>query len=88
MHEQVGVYQNQHLDGHAGLILNPYALDLRLFLQQWNLAFNLREETARGERHSIQFFDHQGDAILKVYATEQTDMTAWDAYPGRICHGG
>ncbi len=80
VHEQVGVYQNQHLDGHAGLILNPYALDLRLFLHQWNVAFSLREQTARGERQSIQFFDHQGDAILKVYATEQTDMAAWDAY--------
>lgn len=80
VHEHTGFYKNQHLDGHAGLILNPYALDLRLFLHQWNAAFSVREETARGERHSIQFFDHQGDAILKVYATEQTDMAAWQAY--------
>ncbi|NJF84420.1 ChuX/HutX family heme-like substrate-binding protein, partial [Salmonella enterica] len=25
----------------------------------------------------IQFFDHHGDALLKVYATTQTDMAAW-----------
>ncbi len=80
VHEHTGIYENQHLDGHAGLILNPYALDLRLFLHQWNAAFSLREETPRGERQSIQFFDHQGDAILKVYATEQTDMAAWNTY--------
>nr|WP_113866304.1 ChuX/HutX family heme-like substrate-binding protein [Brenneria salicis]NMN91940.1 putative hemin transport protein [Brenneria salicis ATCC 15712 = DSM 30166]RBP62839.1 putative hemin transport protein [Brenneria salicis ATCC 15712 = DSM 30166]RLM30712.1 hemin transporter [Brenneria salicis ATCC 15712 = DSM 30166] len=77
VHEHVGYYQNQSLDGHAGLILNPRGLGLRLFLHQWASAFALRETTPRGERQSIQFFDHQGDAILKVYATETTQMSAW-----------
>ncbi|UGS41854.1 hemin-degrading factor [Pseudocitrobacter corydidari] len=77
VHEQVGEFTNQHLSGHAGLILNPRALDLRLFLHQWASVFHIKEMTARGERQSIQFFDHQGDALLKVYATERTDMTAW-----------
>ncbi|CNC44810.1 hemin-degrading factor [Yersinia similis] len=79
VHEQVGRYENQHLNGHAGLILNPRALDLRLFLNQWASAFTLSEETRHGVRHSIQFFDHQGDALHKVYVTEQTDMSAWEA---------
>ncbi|MEC5319778.1 ChuX/HutX family heme-like substrate-binding protein [Brenneria populi subsp. brevivirga] len=77
VHEHLGRYRNQHLDGHAGLILNPRELDLRLFLQQWASAFSLVETSPRGERRSIQFFDHQGDAILKVYATDATDMPAW-----------
>lgn len=34
VHEQMGRYENQHLNGHAGLILNPRNLDLRLFLNQ------------------------------------------------------
>ena len=76
VHEQVGAFTNQHLNGHAGLILNPRALDLRLFLNQWASVFHIKENTARGERQSIQFFDHQGDALLKVYATDNTDM-AW-----------
>ncbi|MEQ9860346.1 hemin-degrading factor [Pectobacterium cacticida] len=80
VHEHTGHYQNQTLDGHAGLILNPRGLDLRLFLSQWASAFALRENTARGERQSIQFFDHQGDAILKVYTTETTDMAAWQQF--------
>ncbi|PNM25348.1 hemin-degrading factor [Yersinia enterocolitica] len=79
VHEQMGRYQNQHLNGHAGLILNPRELDLRLFLNQWASAFTLSEETRHGVRHSIQFFDQQGDALHKVYATEQTDMVAWQA---------
>ncbi|PWC24500.1 MULTISPECIES: hemin-degrading factor [Brenneria] len=77
VHEHVGYYRNQHLDGHAGLILNPRELDLRLFLHSWASAFFLRETTPRGERESIQFFDHQGDAILKVYPTDDTDSQAW-----------
>ncbi|WP_347253779.1 hemin-degrading factor [Leminorella grimontii] len=77
VHEQVGTYANQHLSGHAGLILNPYALDLRLFLNHWRFAFTLTEQTARGERRSIQFFDEYGDALHKVYMTENTDASAW-----------
>ncbi|MEL4013956.1 hemin-degrading factor [Dryocola clanedunensis] len=77
VHEQVGRYENQHLEGHAGLVLNPRALDLRLFLSQWASAFHVREATARGERQSIQFFDYQGDALLKVYTTDNTDFSAW-----------
>jgi putative hemin transport protein len=77
VHEQVGTFTNQHLNGHAGLVLNPRALDLRLFLHQWASAFHITETTARGERQSIQFFDQQGDALLKVYTTDHTDVSAW-----------
>ncbi len=84
VHEQVGSFTNQHLNGHAGLILNPRALDLRLFLNQWASVFHIKENTARGERQSIQFFDHQGDALLKVYATDNTDMAAWNELLARF----
>lgn len=79
VHEQMGRYSNQHLNGHAGLILNPRELDLRLFLNQWASAFAMSETTKRGARHSIQFFDHQGDALHKVYTTDETDLPAWMA---------
>lgn len=78
VHEQLGRYENLHLGDHAGLILNPRALDQRLFPQQWKSAFALHEETARGERYSIQIFDAHGDAVLKIYATPKTDRAAWD----------
>lgn len=77
VHEHLGSYQNQHLSGHAGLILNPYALDLRLFLNQWHSAFALTEESKRGTRYSIQFFDGYGDAVHKVYNTDNTNMDEW-----------
>jgi len=79
VHEQVGRYENLHLGEHAGLILNPRALDQRLFPLQWKSAFALHEKTPRGDRHSIQIFDAYGDAILKIYTTPQTDMANWQA---------
>ncbi|PKH21243.1 hemin-degrading factor [Enterobacterales bacterium CwR94] len=79
VHEQIGVYSNLHLGEHAGLVLNPRALDQRFFPQQWNAVFALSEAHEKGDRHSIQIFDHQGDAVLKIYVTANTDMTAWQA---------
>lgn len=84
VHEQIGSFENQNFGAHAGLVLNPRALDLRLFLDQWTFAFHIREETRNGERQSIQFFDPQGDAILKVYTTDNTDMNAWGDLLGRF----
>lgn len=77
VHEQQGEYKNQHLKGHAGLILNPRALDLRLFLSQWQAIYALTEASPKGPRHSFQFFDAQGHAVHKVYATDETDSQKW-----------
>ena len=84
VHEHLGSFNNLHISERAGLVLNPRALDLRLFISQWASAFFVREASARGERQSIQFFDHQGDAVLKVYATEQTDRAAWNDVVARF----
>ncbi|WPA91200.1 ChuX/HutX family heme-like substrate-binding protein [Providencia zhijiangensis] len=79
VHEQVGRYENAKFSPHGGLILNPRALDLRMFFSHWDSIFVLTEEAKHGERHSIQFFDKHGDALHKVYTTDETDMDAWNA---------
>ncbi|CAK6489556.1 Hemin transport protein HemS [Pantoea sp. Nvir] len=84
VHEHLGRYQNLKLGEHAGLVLNPRALDLRFFLSQWRSAFFLREQSGGGERQSIQIFDRHGDAVLKIYATDHTDMPAWRALIARF----
>ncbi|WP_437611093.1 hemin-degrading factor [Erwinia sp. V71] len=84
VHEHVGHYTNLNLGPHAGLVLNPRALDLRLFVSQWHSVFALQEQSPRGERNSVQFFDAHGDAVLKVYATDNTDRAAWDALIARF----
>lgn len=84
VHEHIGHYTNLSLGAHAGLVLNPRALDLRLFVNQWRSVFALQEQSPRGERNSVQFFDAHGDAVLKVYATDNTDRAAWDALIARF----
>lgn len=84
VHEHTGSFTNQHIGERAGVVLNPRALDLRLFISQWASAFSLREQSPRGERQSIQFFDQQGDAVLKVYVTAQTDLAAWNEVVARF----
>lgn len=79
VHEQIGRYENLHFGPHAGLVLNPRALDQRFFPQQWHCVFALTELGVSGERHSLQIFDTQGNAVVKIYATPQTDSAAWQA---------
>ncbi|MEQ4673310.1 ChuX/HutX family heme-like substrate-binding protein [Providencia vermicola] len=74
---QTGLYDNPRFSDHAGLFLNPGKLDLRMFFAQWDSIFTLTEQVGNGIRHSIQFFDKNGDAIHKVYSCEHTDMKVW-----------
>lgn len=84
VHEQLGRYTNLHFGAHAGLVLNPRALDQRFFPQQWSSAFALTELSTTGERHSIQIFDRQGEAVVKIYTTTQTETHAWQALVERF----
>ncbi len=77
VHEQIGCYENVHFGVHAGLVLNPRALDQRFFPQQWHSVFALQEMSAQGERQSIQIFDQQGSAVVKIYTTERSNQSAW-----------
>lgn len=74
---QTGLYDNPRFSDHAGLFLNPEKLDLRMFFAQWDSIFTLTEQVGNEIRHSIQFFDKNGDAIHKVYSSEHTDMKVW-----------
>ncbi|WP_226573401.1 hemin-degrading factor [Mangrovibacter yixingensis] len=76
IHKQIGCYDNLRLGQH-GIVLNPRELDLRLFPAQWHCAFAVDEQTPQGLRHSIQIFDNQGDAVLSVFTTDHTNLTAW-----------
>ncbi|WP_145525139.1 hemin-degrading factor [Yersinia vastinensis] len=76
-HALMGEYQNLRLHGHLGLVLNPRALDLRLFFSHWNTVFSLRETTPQGEQLSIQCFDFQGNSIHKIYCSNETNINAW-----------
>lgn len=84
VHEHLGEYRNVQIGAHGGIVLNPRALDLRLFVGQWSSAFALQEASALGIRHSIQIFDRHGEAVLKIFATANTRMSAWQALVARF----
>lgn len=69
--------------GHAGLLLAPGGLDLRLHLHQWHWACLIRDvlPDAQGEpttRYSVQVFDRHGQAVHKLLSLSPTPH-AWQA---------
>ncbi|WP_080239707.1 hemin-degrading factor [Spirosoma rigui] len=73
VHERKGVYQKVSFSEHVGLVLGP-DIDLRLFMQRWQFGFAVNEN----DRRSLQFFDAQGQAIHKIYLTDQSDLAAYE----------
>jgi putative hemin transport protein len=82
VHERHGRFEDVQVTGPHGLVLGP-DIDLRLFLGQWKLGFAVSEPLKAGERLSLQFFDASGDAVHKIYATDETDRAAFDALIAR-----
>lgn len=75
VHERHGQYEKIRAGQDMGIVLGP-DIDLRLFLEHWGPACWVVENG----RESLQFFDHAGQAVHKVYKTAETDSTAWNAY--------
>ena len=74
VHERKGVYTKATFNGHVGLVANP-DIDLRLFMSAWHFGFAVHE----GDRRSLQFFDKDGEAVNKIYLTDQSDAAAYEA---------
>lgn len=78
VHERKGVYQNVRINGPMGLVIaDDRKVDLRLILSRWALGFAVSEETPRGTRYSLQFFDKSGTAIQKVFLQPQSHHDAY-----------
>jgi putative hemin transport protein len=82
VHERHGRFEDVQVTGPHGLVLGP-DIDLRLFLGSWKHGFAVREPIKQSERLSLQFFDGAGEAVHKIYATDETDRTAFDALIAR-----
>lgn len=79
VHERHGRYLDIQAEGPVGLVLGP-DIDLRVFFGCWRFFYAVTENG----RRSLQFFDREGAAVHKVYATEATDMQAWEALVARF----
>ncbi len=82
VHERKGVYRQVSFEGKVGLALGE-DIDLRLFMFAWKSGFAVRE----ADRLSLQFFDRTGEAVHKIYLTEQSDRAAYDALVARYRAG-
>ncbi len=74
VHEKTGTFGSLEGGGHVALFVGE-AMDHRLFLGSWRAAWAAEQNG----RRSLQFFAGDGSAVLKLFATEQTDAAAWNA---------
>ncbi|MCX2451159.1 hemin-degrading factor [Pedobacter sp. PLR] len=73
VHERKGVYHKVTFRGSMGLAVNP-DIDLRLFMSQWASGFAVNENN----RKSLQFFGKDGEAVHKIYLTEDSLEAAYE----------
>lgn len=83
VHERDGIYGKLSVEGHVGLIAGD-AIDLRIFFHHWKHGFAVAEPFRDDYRFSLQFFDAAGMAVHKIYATEHTDLVAFEAIVARF----
>lgn len=70
--EKRGVYHNLDLSPVMGTAINMGGLDLRLFLRHWRHLF-----AVSGKKYSFQIFDAYGNAIQKIYLTNEQQIPYW-----------
>ena len=79
VHEKIGPFEKVMTGKSAGLVLGEQ-IDLRYFHQKWAHVFAVSTETGQGLRHSLQFFDAQGQAVHKIHMRDESDMAAYQAF--------
>lgn len=72
--EVEGAYSGVEFFGAMGQSVSD--IDLRIFARRWAHGFFVTEETRKGPRKSLQFFDAHGVAIHKDYLLEETNQKA------------
>lgn len=84
--EKDGRYDGVNVSKVMGVVLDP-EIDLRLFFAHWHHGLAVSDPDGKGGvRRSLQFFDRDGTAVHKVFATGETLETAWDGLIERFRH--
>lgn len=73
--EHKGRFQKIEIHGagphQIATVIGP--IEQRVFFSAWKYGFAVRNESPRGLLFSLQYFDGQGHAIMKVYIQEESD---------------
>jgi putative hemin transport protein len=55
-------------------------IEQRVFFAGWKFGFAVTHETPSGTMKSLQYFDKEGEAILKVYPQDSSKDDAYEAF--------
>ena len=78
VHERKGVFEEVSVNSkHVGVVVGK-DIDLRMLFHCWAFAFAVLDNEEAGFKRSIQVFDHQGTAIVKIFLQANSDQTAFD----------
>ncbi|WP_439272301.1 hemin-degrading factor [Pseudochrobactrum sp. HB0163] len=84
VHEKIGPYEKVSVGAHASLVLGRQ-IDLRIFPKAWAYGFAVEKAGSEGNiRRSLQFFNHQGDAVHKIHLREKSDLAAYQTLVARL----
>lgn len=78
VHERKGHYPFAHIRRPVGLVIaEDRKIDLRLLFNHWHQGFAVSERLPSGIRYSLQFFDHRGVAVQKIFLQPNSDFDAF-----------
>ena len=86
--EHKGSFQKIDIQGEApyqvATVIGP--IEQRVFFSAWKYGFAVVNETPRGTMRSFQFFDKAGDAIMKIYLQEKSNLDVFDSLKVQFQH--
>lgn len=78
VHETIGTFGGIGFEQHMGVVHHDN-IDLRLFQTRWRHVVAVEEQVRDHVRRSLQVFDPQGEAVLKVFLRTRSNVEAYEA---------
>ncbi|MBD8889920.1 hemin-degrading factor [Roseibium litorale] len=78
VHEKIGPFE-KFVPGRQAAMMLGEQIDQRIFPAHFVHGYAVEKTDGTAVRHSLQFFDAHGDAVMKIHARAATDMDAWSA---------
>jgi putative hemin transport protein len=78
--EHKGTFQKISIMGNAphqiATVIGP--IEQRVFFSSWQFGFAVTNDSPRGTMRSLQFFDKSGEAVMKIFLQEKSDLLAFE----------
>ncbi|MGK7390178.1 MAG: hemin-degrading factor [Candidatus Cyclobacteriaceae bacterium M2_1C_046] len=80
--EHKGAFEKIRVSGKSthqmATVIGP--IESRVFLKSWHVAFAVKQKKGDRLLTSLQVFDHEGQAITKIYLQEDSNYEAYEAF--------